>query len=210
MLKGVAPAVRAAFEQRMRKALPSFRLVGRKDVLWSDKPPIRTELSSDMIIYALQFEEDLWFFVYLQTASKSWQNWFCVELAFNNVPVYWSTTITDAILPPVYAATKPKVLRSATKFRLRTYICGESIDGWWLTPERDPRPIKEVTVEEAMANVQPMVDDAIEKLCTRGLEWFRIVAEKRGHNQIDERLSSNAWRVLSQKSADNPSPSWQD
>lgn len=165
MRSALGKELRKRFEARLGEALPGF------------KPVKNAEIPSGDRLYAWQIGPNLTFFLHLELHTM--KDWFTLTLAWsekNSWPAFLWMSVDD---PP----------RDGEKrFRLRQLWGIEQREPWWeLAPEptlEDPlRP--PVPVGEALARVEPLVEDAIHHLLGEGLDYIRKVAAEHGVDRTE-------------------------
>jgi len=159
MRKDLAKAVIDRFSERLGELIPGFKR-DRKEAAPSGSALFR--LSSGTLT----------FFVLLQLHRN--EDWFTVELAWSargHLPETSDGQVPDTDMPPTEAA-----------FRLGK-LWAPKRDVWW---ELAPKPpdgagildyMLRVPLPEAMARVEPLVDDAVAKIHDHGAPVFKRVLE---------------------------------
>lgn len=197
MIKGLSAAIRREFSLQLRARLPHFQRA-EKEILWTRdlKNGRDVKLGTMNFVNYCKISPDLYLFIDLQISSKSWENWFCVELSWNTNPAINTLhgnieESLPSVWPPLMKANRSAELQTkcrTKRFRLGT-MSGDRVDGWNLLPPTLPEA--DAKIEDALRNLIPAIKDAMEKLCSRGVEWFRLVIELRGYDPNDDRLKPN-------------------
>jgi hypothetical protein len=168
MRRTLGKPVRTGFERRLKVALPMFRDASS---LWVIPPGVR--------VYQYDFHPDLVFFVVLVTSPKDER--FTIEMAWS--PVGRFPTQRTAYLP-----TDPPQ-EDGLRFRL-PWLWVDRDQWWWIGGDV---PAECLGNSEAMMawlsrpdevllpEVEPLLDDAFERLSRFGLPYFARIAAERGY-----------------------------
>lgn len=178
MRSPLAKAVRNSFSRRMREELPQFVPVKSEHAIPGD------------LLYVWSFSQEHKFYIYLEISQKSYQDSFTVELA---------RSASD--FPFSYAALGPAPQKDGcVRFRLPQLYRDEwrpkaGWEPWWwigppIVPEgvtskavaravQGKRPLTDegLPIEQALALVEPQVQDAIDRIKSFGIPFFEQFAQ---------------------------------
>lgn len=162
MRSALGKELRKRFEARLGEALPGF------------EPVQGAEIPSGHRLFAWQVGPNLTFFILLELHHL--KDWFNLSLAWSEKNAWPSL--------PGWLDDPPR--EGEKSFRLRELWNRDRLEPWW---ELAPAPTFEnldltsppPPMGEALARIEPLVEDAIHHLLREGLDYMKKVAAEHGH-----------------------------
>lgn len=194
MRKQLAKAVRKEFDICLRRKLPHFQPVKPKDVEFLGK--MEKEISPGDRLYLWDFSEDLYFYLLLVIATPKMGDGFTIEGAWTRnrrfpsklFPMHPRGVPKSDILPD-----RPE--NGDMRFRLGDLFTEPRSYWWWVAPQPSFEEFNkwllegyfegeklfgppEMPLEEAMKNVRPCVEDAVNHIVKYTVPYFEeIIAD---------------------------------
>lgn len=165
MRSAVGKALRGQFEKRLKQGMPGFTLAKGVEIPPGDRLYQRA-LGGKLTLYVLLEIHHL-------------EEWFNISLAWSEKN-RWPDRLVS--LSPDDSPRDGEM-----RFRLRELWEKVPIGRWWEIvppPETDQgyidRAFKPPPIEEVLAEINPLVEDAIQHLRNEGWTYFKSVAEEHG------------------------------
>lgn len=193
MRRDLAEAVRKDFNACLRARVPQFRMVRPRDIDFLGKK--EKEIPPGDRLYLWDFTGDLHLYLLLVIATPQMGDAFTVECAWSRNARF--PTLAGLMYPydvPNSATTRDEPKGGDFRFRIGQLWEPRQDHWWWLAQRPSVEELNkwlvsgqldkgqfappEVPIEEAMKNVRPSVEDAVDHIIDYAIPYFeKIIAD---------------------------------